>query len=66
MLMNLFILWCIASVSITIYGLVFCEPPREEFSSPVPEPKASMDSAEILPYEADMTEVVTEDDNWAA
>ena len=66
MLMNLFILWCIASIALTIYGLVFCEPPLEELSTPVPEQKANIEPAESVPYRLDATEVITEDTDWAA
>ena len=66
MLMNLFILWCIASICLTIYGLVFCNPPLEEFSNSVPKQKADTDPTESVPYQIDMTKVVTGDDEWAA
>jgi len=66
MLMNLFILWCIASIALTIYGLVFCDPPLEELSTPVPEQKANIDPIESVPHQVDRPEVITEDTDWAA
>ena len=66
MLMNLFILWSIVSLLVLVYAMVFRNTPLEEFSNSVPKQKADTDPTESVPYQIDMTKVVTGDDEWAA
>ena len=63
MLMTLFILWCIASISLTIYGLVFLEPPLD---TAVPEPQSDADLTEIVPRQADGAGAAKKDTGRAA
>jgi len=66
MLMTLFILWCIASLSLTIYGLVFCEPPLDTTSPAAPEPQSDVDLTEIVPRKADRAGAAKKDTGRAA
>jgi len=53
MLMTIFVLWCIASLSLTIYGLVFLDPPLDTTPPAVPEPQSKVDLTAIVPRQAD-------------
>ena len=53
MLMTIFVLWCIASLSLTIYGLVFLEPPLDTTPPSVPESPSDVDLTAIVPRQAD-------------
>ena len=53
MLMTIFVLWCIASLSLTIYGLVFLDPPLDTTPPSVPEPQCDVDLTAIVPRQTD-------------